>query len=75
MAKDNNILSWFNGKKMYLGTALFFLAQAVRALNPIVIAPLTGFVVPEPIVKVVEEIGIGLGVIGATHKVVKEHQN
>ncbi len=71
MAKNNEILKWLDGKKMYLGTGLYFLAQGLRALNPVVLKPLLNLEVPESVIKVVEDIGIGLGAWGATHKIVK----
>ena len=72
MAKDNAILKYLNGKKMYIGTALFFLAQGLRALNPVILKPLAGFEIPDSALKVLEYIVIGLGSWGATHKLIKE---
>ena len=74
MANNNEVLKWLDGKKMYLGTALYFLAQSLKALNPVVLKPLINFEIPESVLTVLEDIGMALGTWGATHKVIKANK-
>ena len=74
MAKDNAILKYLDGKKMYLGVALYFIAQGLKALNPVVLKPLAGFELPESVLKVIEDLGIALGGWGSIDKYRKEHR-
>ena len=74
MAKDNAVLKYLDGKKMYLGIALYFIAQGLKALNPVVLRPLTNFEVPDSLLKVVEDMAIALGGWGSIDKFRKEHK-
>ena len=74
MANNNALLKYLDGKKTYLGVALYFLVQGLRALNPVVLKPLTGFEVPESLLKVIEDVGIGFGAWGGTAGFVKAHK-
>ena len=74
MAKDNNMLKWLDGKKMYIGTFLYFVAQGLKALNPTVLKPLISFEIPNEVLTILEDVGITLGVWGAGHKTIKETQ-